>query len=153
MKVKEIVYCYVAERIAIPGDLARLQESFVENGFVEKECGNNKWLYKRGAALVLEFDYSAEAIEMQVFLEVVGHELEIRVGNWGFPFEPLMMKPRFQKNLDRFVKEISEDGFLSVDPTQVTDIKTQADSKKTGARYLLLVAVLAVVAAQLVQNT
>ena len=153
MKVNEIFCCYVAERISIPIDLARLRESFVENGFVEKECGKNKWLYKRGAALALEFDYSAETIEMQVFLEVIGHELEIRVGNRGFPFEPLMMKPRFQKNLERYVNEISENGYLRINPVEVKDIKTQAESKKSAARYVLLVAVLAVVVAQVVKNT
>ncbi len=92
MNLKEIVCCYVSETIDMPQDLTRLRESFVKNNYSEKEINQKKWLYKRGAAIALEFNYESEAIQMQVVLEQINDSLKISVGNWGFPFEPLMMK-------------------------------------------------------------
>ena len=76
MNLKEIVYCYVSETISMPEDLPRLRESFTKNGFSEKEINPRKWLYKRGAAIGLEFNYDSEAIQMQVVLEEIDDSLK-----------------------------------------------------------------------------
>ena len=94
MILKEIVYCYVSETIDMPLDLSKLRESFIKNEFSEKEINSKKWLYKRGAAFALEFNYDSEAIEMQVVLEEMDNSLKISVGNWGFPFRRFLSPAR-----------------------------------------------------------
>jgi len=133
VKFKEIVYCYVDKTISIPEDMTSLRKSFTGNGFVEKELSQNRWLFKRGAAFALEFDYNSEAIQMQVILEIVDGKLKVSVGNWGFPFEPLMMKKRFQKNLEEIISQISAIGELKHQPDKAKDIAVLAGKKKNMA--------------------
>ena len=100
MSPLDIVYCYVSDQIFFDGDFSKLQNSFRNSGFKEKRISDTIWKYTRGSAFALEFNYDSEALQMQVFLEKLGSEtLSIKVGNWGFPFEPLLMKKRFKRNL------------------------------------------------------
>ena len=100
MSPLDIVYCYVSDQIFFDGDFSKLQNSFRNSGFKEKRISDTIWKYTRGSAFALEFIYDSEALQMQVFLEKLGSEtLSIKVGNWGFPFEPLLMKKRFKRNL------------------------------------------------------
>jgi len=153
MNLKEIVYCYVSETISMPEDLPRLRESFTKNGFSEKEINPRKWLYKRGAAIGLEFNYDSEAIQMQVVLEEIDDSLKVSVGNWGFPFEPLMMKKRFKKNLAKIVNQISISGALEYNPKEVVEIKEFGQSKKKLAWQFLLYAVIGSVLYQILIKT
>ena len=108
MSLLDVVYCYVTETIPFNGDFSKLRKSFKESGYKEKQVSDTTWKYTRGARVALEFNYNSEAIQMQVFLERTDQEnLSIKVGNWGFPFEPLFMKKRFKKNLQRIVNDIS----------------------------------------------
>jgi len=144
--IKEIVHCYVSETIPMPNDFVKLQASFVNNCFTEKEINSNKWSYKRGAALAFEFNYSSEAIEMEVILEVVENQLRISVGNWGFPFEPLLMKKRFKKNLNTIVQQLSQNGCLDQNIEESEKILDEAKSKKKSALFIIvLIAILFVV--------
>ena len=137
MNLKEIVYCYVSDTVSLPSDLAKLRKSFTDNNFSEKEIHPNKWLYKRGAGLALEFNYNSEAPEMQVIIENIGNDLQISVGNWGFPFEPLLMKKRFQRNLERIVNQISDNGVLENNPKESNQITELAKKKKKSALLLI----------------
>ncbi|MEH6596695.1 MAG: hypothetical protein V7736_14240 [Colwellia polaris] len=146
MHIKEIVHCYVSETIPVPNDLVKLKASFVNNCFTEKEINSNKWSYKRGAALAFEFNYSSEAIEMEVILEVIGNQLRISVGNWGFPFEPLLMKKRFKKNLDIIVKQLSQNGCLEEKIDESEKILDESKNKKKSALFVIaLIAILFIV--------
>lgn len=115
MNLLEVVYCYVSEIIQFNADIDALRQSFLDNGFVEKKVGDSHWKFKRGTSFGLDFNYqNSEAIEIQVFLKLDGEQLTIRVGNWGFPFEPLLMKKRFKNSLALFVTEITEHNRLLV---------------------------------------
>ncbi|MCP4489408.1 MAG: hypothetical protein GY820_19165 [Gammaproteobacteria bacterium] len=153
MYFKEIVCCYVSKIIPMPDDLPRLRKSFTENMFSEKEINPNKWQYKRGAALALEFNYNSEAIEMQVILESVGNKLRVSVGNWGFPFEPLMMKKRFQKNLDEITNQISKNGVLDHDRNKSQEINRLAQEKKRSAWVYIVCTVIAFTLYELYSRT
>ena len=152
MNIKEIVYCYVSDIVEAPSDMKGLRESFVANGFIEKEISPSKFLYKRGASLALEFNYDSEAIEMQVILEKSGKDLRISVGNWGFPFEPLMMKRRFQRNLSLIVEAIRSNGILPKN-REANKIVKEAESKKKAAISLILYSFLGALVYVLIKNT
>jgi len=153
MNLKEIVYCYVSKTTSVPSDMDTLRASFVENGFRERTLNESKWLYKRGAPLALEFNYNSEAIEIQVILEKLGNELEISVGNWGFPFEPLLMKRRFERNLSVITDQIETQGRLSVNCEEVTKKAELSKRKGSTAKVVLLVAVICAVVLSVVGKT
>jgi len=139
----DIVYCFVSKTIPFNSDISLLRESFINNGFTEKEIGESHWKYKRGAALALDFKYSSsEALEIIVFLKLSDNKLFIRVGNWGFPFEPLLMKKRFTRNLDRFSDEILKNGVLSIDDEEILNIKGEAKNKFKNAIVIIVLAIL-----------
>ncbi len=140
----DIVYCYVSETIPFSGDLDRLRKSFIANGFKEKQIDDTAWKYERGSSLALEFNYDSEAIQMQVFLKQSRFgEITVKVGNWGFPFEPLLMKNRFKKNLERMVREIITYGKLDVDEDEVQAIKLDAKIKNRAAKDYLKAIIIA----------
>lgn len=145
MKLKEIVSCYVRERVRKPEDMARLRRSFVENGFTEESIAPGHWLYKRGAAFALTFDYQSEAIEIQIYLREIGDELEISVGNWGFPFEPTLSKQRYVRTHERVKGEISSDGALQINPVEVKEVERLAKEKQWLAVSVVLIVVAVVV--------
>jgi hypothetical protein len=135
----DIVYCFVSKTIPFKGDIASLRASFIKNGFTEKEISGNHWQYKRGTVLGLDFKYtSSEAMEMLVFLKLSSDELTIRVGNWGFPFEPLLMKKRFIRSLERFSDEITSNGTLFVNNEEIKNIESQSQNK---FKYAIIVIV------------
>ena len=142
MKLKEIVSCYVSKRVPKPHDMQQLRQSFVDNGFSEKEVSPQEWLYKRGAPIALEFDYSSEAIEIQVILKDLGEALDVSVGNWGFPFEPLMSKKRYQATLEKVVQEIAKDGILTHDAEEASEVAALSTRKKNLALWAILLVIL-----------
>ena len=152
MKIKEIICCYVSDTVVAPLDMKRLRESFIANGFKEKEISPSKFKYKRGASLALEFNYDSEAIEMQVMLEKVGKDLCVSVGNWGFPFEPLMMKRRFQRNLSLIVEAIRSNGALP-ESDEVKEIEKDAKNKNRAAISLITYSLLGALVYALIKST
>lgn len=153
MSLRDIVYCYVSETIAAPKSIAVLRQSFTENGFSEKVLSENKWLYKRGAPFALEFDYGSEAIEVQVILERLGDNLIISVGNWGFPFEPLLMKRRFRRQLQTIVEQVNFEGALKHEPQKAKEIRDLSKRKSNAAKIALLLVVTGAVIVNLMINT
>lgn len=145
MKLKEIVHCYVSERIPKPRDLTRLRQSFIDNGFSESEVNPKKWRFKRGAPVALEFDYNSEVIEIQVILEDLDDALVVSVGNWGFPFEPLMSKKRYEATLERVVQQISENGILAHDAGEVSRVAVLSNRKRNLALWAFFLAILATI--------
>lgn len=137
MNIKEVVYCYVSKEVPMQQDMVTLRTSFIESGFKEISSTENRFVFKRGASLALEFDYNSEAIEMQVILEKLENSLKISVGNWGFPFEPLLMKKRFQKNLESISEQIISKGVLTADKALTNKIAHQAKSKNRAAKSFL----------------
>lgn len=153
MRFKDIVHCYVEDIVPAPKDVAALRKSFRDNGFREKEISDNKWLYKRGSPVALEFDYSSEAIEVQVILELFGEHMSINIGNWGFPFEPLLMKPRFRRQLVTIVEQVNSNGVLQCDPQKINEIKMLSNYKSSAAKWALLVTAAGAVLLAIVKNT
>lgn len=153
MSIKDIVHCYVKSVVPAPQDMAALRDSFIENGFCEKYVTANKWLYKRGAPVALEFDYGSEAIQIQVILEHIGKDLSISVGNWGFPFEPLLMKPRFKRQLASIVEQVNLNGVLTCDPKRVEEISQLSKQKSSAAKLALLAAAAGAALITIIKNT
>ena len=152
MSLIDIVYCYITETIPFTGDFEKLQKSFTANGFKEQQVDDKTWKYTRGAGIALEFNYNSEAIQMQVFLKRINEKtLTIKVGNWGFPFEPLLMKKRFKKNLDRIVKEISSNGILTINKDEVQNINSDAKTKKSLAILLIIAVVVSVIVSKIIK--
>jgi len=143
MNLKEIVHCYVSDTVPVPTDMKTLRDSFIANGFNEKVISQNKYLFKRGAALALEFNYNSDAIEMQVILEKKENHLKISVGNWGFPFEPLLMKNRFQSNLEAIVEQINSNSVLEANKSQAEAIEKNSNKKFKAAVVTISLAILA----------
>jgi hypothetical protein len=139
----DIVYCFVSKTISFKGDIALLRQSFINNGFLEKEISENHWKYKRGTALGLDFKYAnSEAMEILVFLKLSADELTIRVGNWGFPFEPLLMRKRFIRSMERFSDEIASNGTLFVNNEEVKNIESKSQKKFIYAIFVIVFLVL-----------
>ena len=143
MKLKEIFSCYVRKRIPMPPDFPRLRQSIVENGFSEEKVSPEKWRYKRGAQVALEFDYNSEALEIQIILRDLGDSLIVAVGNWGFPFEPLMSKGRYEATLEKVLQQISVDGALAHNPTEVATVAALSKQKTKLALWFIPAAILA----------
>lgn len=142
MSPLDIVYCYVSDQIFFDGDFSKLQSSFRNSGFREKRISDNIWKYTRGSAFALEFNYDSEVPQMQVFLEKLDSEtLSIKVGNWGFPFEPLLMKNRFKKNLQQIKGDIEKYQLLTTDNQNLERIKKEAKNKNMSAIIFLTITV------------
>lgn len=152
MKLVEIVCCYVSRDVAAPKDMNALRQSFTDNGFREKVLGDNRFLYKRGAPVTLEFNYDSEAIEVQVILERLDDKLKISVGNWGLPFEPLMMKGRFERNLAGIASEVTEQGRLKHKPEQASHVAAQSKEESNAAKLVLLAAVVGAIVLAVLRN-
>ncbi|MHA7879226.1 MAG: hypothetical protein ACX931_05530 [Saccharospirillum sp.] len=153
MKLREIVCCYISRDVVAPKDMNALRKSFTDNGFREKVLCDNRFLYKRGAPIALEFNYDSEAIEVQVILERAGDQLKISVGNWGFPFEPLMMKGRFERTVVGIAAEITDHGRLEYNPEQAAHVAALSKEKSGAAKLVLLAAAVCAVAFIIVRNT
>jgi hypothetical protein len=146
MSLLDIVYCYVSETIPFTGDFEKLQNSFRENGFTEEKKSDTLWKYTRGAGLALEVNYDSESTQMNVFLEKPdAQSITIKVGNWGFPFEPLLMKKRFRKNLERIVSEVTANQVLSVNKSTVQQIQQKAQKQKSSAILLIVGVIVALI--------
>lgn len=153
VKLKEILSCYVSERVPKPRDLVRLRQSFIDNGFSETEVSSQEWRYKRGAPVALEFDYNSEAIEIQILLKDLGETLLVSVGNWGFPFEPLMSKKRYQATLARVVREIDRHGMLTHDAGEASRAAALAARKRNEALWAVVFIALAAVLFRFLSRT
>jgi len=144
MSLKCIISCYEEKTIPLKEDnVDELIDSFVKNGFTAKKLSDTRYVFKRGAQFAFNFNYSSDSMAMNVFLDFLpDRKLKIKVGNSGFPFEPLLMRKRFQKNLERYAKEIQYNGKLSVSEVEIKSIKF-----KSRLQFILAVTVLISVAA------
>ena len=117
MKLKEIVSCYLTkaydcdketfdEVVSLFSDHANTFEADWRK-FTKSE---DKVVFEKGSSVALTFDYSGAKLEVQVIFEYNAEErqMKLSVGNWGFPFEPLMSKTRYLdllENIHTFVVE------------------------------------------------
>lgn len=67
-------------------------------------------VYSKGESIVFMFNYTSPTLEVKAILEHSEPErlVTLSIGNSGFPFEPLMAKPRYQallKKIDKFIKD------------------------------------------------
>ncbi|NQZ58276.1 MAG: hypothetical protein HRT88_12525 [Lentisphaeraceae bacterium] len=121
MNLEEILYCYISkdyhcskktftEIVALFCDHANAFETDWRK-FTKSE---QKTVFKKGAAVSFGFDYSGSKMEVQVIFEHdrQNEKLRLSVGNWGFPFEPLLSKGRYTKLFDQIHAFISEGGRL-----------------------------------------
>lgn len=119
MKLKEIVSCYLTktydcdkdsfdEVVALFHDHANTFEADWRK-FTKSE---DKVVFKKGSSVSLTFDYSGTKLEVQVIFEHDPEQgqMKLSVGNWGFPFEPLMSKTRYLELLENIHSFIAGSG-------------------------------------------
>jgi len=54
----------------------------------------------------------------------------LKVGNWGFPFEPLMMKSRFKKSLASISGDLKAHGEPRPSAKSIADVKAEIEKVK-----------------------
>ncbi|MCX7545435.1 hypothetical protein [Marinicella gelatinilytica] len=108
MKLKEIVSCYqtktyVCDKTTFDKAIVAFDKhaNSFENDWRKLIKTAHKVVYKKGSPVALTFDYSS-GLEVQVIFDFDSEnkQMTVRVGNWGFPFEPLMAKQRYVELLD-----------------------------------------------------
>ena len=145
VRLVEIVSCW-EERTIPPGqDRALIEASLGKAGFVRMSSSQATTRFRRGSA-VGGLDYNSEGLEVQ--LRVTSSRdgsISIKVGNWGFPFEPLLMKPRFRRLADRIASDIEEHGCLVVEPNEAEEVEVAIAETQNAARNIGLAALVGVV--------
>ena len=110
MRLKEIVSCYPSKSFTGNRnefeDLVKRFENTAnsfECDWKRKEKTPNRIEFRKGRSISLTFDYSKPNLEVQVIFNFDEEKnlIEIAVGNWGFPFEPMLSKKRYMQLLDR----------------------------------------------------
>jgi len=106
---RDIVYCYVETTVDDKKKASKyLEKKFNNSGWKEKIRGNKK-IYTKGAKVKFTFDYIEGGLEIQVILKKMpNNKLLIKVGNLGFPFEPLLAKKRYKKVHDGLIQELKK---------------------------------------------
>ena len=119
MRLKEIVSCYLTKSYrcnratydALIQMFERKSSSFGQN-WKKQVKSAGKVLFKTGAPVALTFDYSGSKLEVQVIFEYDDgkDQMKLSVGNWGFPFEPLLSKKRYSEMLAKIHGFIIDSG-------------------------------------------
>ena len=119
MKLKEIVSCYLTKTYECDKEtfveviaLFHGHANTLEADWRKYTKSADKVVFKKGPSVALTFDYSGPKGEVQAVFEYDPDErrLKLSVGNWGFPFEPLMSKKRYRKLLENIHSFIVESG-------------------------------------------
>jgi len=119
MKLKEIVSCYLTKTYGCDKttfdevvSIFHEQANTFEADWRRFTKTDDKVVFKKGASVALTFDYSGSKLEVQVIFEYDQDErqLKLSVGNWGFPFEPLMSKTRYLELLESIHSFVIETG-------------------------------------------
>lgn len=105
MKVNSPNRVYIEKRFPLHFEKA-VHKFFEEyNRLAEREWSKkseqSKVIYKMGKQVVLTFDYESNSAEVKAIVEVINNEVVVSVGNSGFPFEPLLSRPRYQTIADK----------------------------------------------------
>ncbi|MFC1800460.1 hypothetical protein ACFLYT_00210 [Nanoarchaeota archaeon] len=113
--LKDIVHCYVESIIDDRKNASEyLEKKFNDAGWKEN-IKQNKKIYTKGSKLKFTFDYVGDKLEIQIILEKISDsKLKIKVGNWGFPFEPLLAKKRYREVHDGLIQELKEKKLIYV---------------------------------------
>lgn len=119
MKLKEIVSCYLTkcyhcDRATYDALVQMFEDrsNVFEEDWEKRVKSDTKVVFKKRAPVALTFDYSGEKLEVQVVFEYDDqkHEMKLSVGNWGFPFEPLISKKRYLELVEKIHGAIIETG-------------------------------------------
>lgn len=122
MKLKELVSCYLTNiydcnKDTFEESITLFQEhaNTFETDWKRFTKSEGKVVFKKGASISLIFDYSSTSPEVQVIFEFdpEKQQMKVSVGNWGFPFEPLMSKKRYivlSENIHSFIKRRCDPG-------------------------------------------
>jgi len=119
MKLKEIVSCYLTKTYDCDkeafGEVVALFHAHAntfEDDWRRFTNSGDKVVFKKGSAVSLTFDYSGTKLEVHVIFEHDPElsQMKLSVGNWGFPFEPLMSKTRYLELLENIHGFIVETG-------------------------------------------
>jgi len=119
VSLKEIFSCYVSTTYR--GDkeaFERIQQYFkddgraTENQWKKRNADDTKAVFTAGKSFLFTFDYESSALEVRsivAYSEADG-TITVSVGNSGFPFEPLLSKPRYEKLLEKVNAFIVDEG-------------------------------------------
>ena len=130
--LKEIMSCWIQREVPFEGSLEALVSSMEQAGFREVAQKGSTRRFKRGAAVGGTFDYDGEALEVQVHLTPQSDgSVRLKVGNYGFPLEPLLMKRRFERLCARLATDIQERGVLTIEPGEAEAAQAQASKAKS----------------------
>ncbi len=119
MKLKEIVSCYLTKTYKSDREtfeelvsLFQDKSNTFEEDWQKFTKSEDRVIFKKGTPVSLTFDYSGAKLEVQVIFEFNEQEnhMKLSVGNWGFPFEPLMSKNRYLQLLESIHGFIVETG-------------------------------------------
>jgi len=141
MAIKQIVSCWVTRTVQPTNSINAMVASLHKAGFrTTKEYAGQKVFLKRGSQ-VGGFDYDSEGLEVQVILEPSRNgDIAIHVGNWGFPFEPLLMRDRFRRLADRIENDIRTHGYFVPAPGEVEAVEAAKNRTRFNAGKIALIA-------------
>ena len=110
MKLKEIISCYPSftfngSRNTYEKVISDFESkaNFLEADWQRSNKTFDKVIFKKGKSIALTFDYSKPDLEVQAVFKFDPdkNEIIVSVGNWGFPFEPLLSKKRYTEILEK----------------------------------------------------
>ncbi len=141
MPVKDIVSCWITRSLPPGNALDTIVHSLHEAGFsTAKQKGSDRVRLKRGSQ-VGGFAYDSEGLEVQVIVEHDANgDLTIHVGNWGFPFEPLLMKDRFRRLADRLERDIRTHGRVLPASNENDEVEAAKTQTRSNAIKIALIA-------------
>lgn len=141
MKLREIVSCWASQELPCNTDLASVRESLVDIGFEVSRIGKDGQIRLKRGTPFGGFDFESEGLEVQVILEPEkgGRAPKMHVGNWGFPFEPFLMKRRFENLSERFAGDINRHQGVVAKENELEDVRTDMKNARRAAMKTALI--------------
>ena len=115
MNLLDILYCYPERRFLCTDsqfqaalDLFEKRAETLGQVWNEEPETRNRIFFTKGDKVAFTLDYQSERLAIEVVYEYfpVQRQLRVAVGNWGFPFEPLLSKPRYLRLLSELCRDL-----------------------------------------------
>jgi len=110
MSLKEILSCYVSKSYKCDKEIFQKAQAYFESAYKyaeeswkRKTISDTKVVFTKGSGIILTFNYSRNTgLQVKTVLEYDESSkiLKMKVGNSGFPFEPLLSKKRYENLIE-----------------------------------------------------